>query len=206
MTSIDLPSDDVLRSLASQILARPEYAKFRPFDAAWWVELKSALLALQSWVEGLDPWLYATLLGGLVLLLALLVFHIVWSLRAALGTEARSNPGAANAHATALDGQARRLAEQGYFLDAAHQMHLACIDQLLRTGILELHRHDPNRTLRKRLRATSMSDDSKAVFLSLLERLERRWFRDHTADASDRELYDEWRNLHDRIGSAGHVR
>ncbi|HME69260.1 MAG TPA: hypothetical protein VKM54_05260 [Myxococcota bacterium] len=205
MSSIDFPSDDALRALASQILARPEYAKFRPFDVVWWVHLKSALLRLQSWVAGLDPWLYATILGGLVLLLALLIFHIVWSLRAALGTASNANHRTAKTQATALDAQARRLAEEGCFLDAAHQMHLACIDRLLREGVLELHRHDPNRTLRKRLKATSMSEDLKAVFVSLLERLERRWFRDHTADPSDRELYDEWRNLHERIESVGHV-
>lgn len=205
MTSIDLPSDDALRSLASQILARPEYAKFRPFDSEWWLHLKSALSRLQSWVAGLDPWLYAAILGGLVLVLALLVFHIVWSLRAAVGTAPGGERRPAKTEATALEAQARRLAEEGYFLDAAHQMHLACIDRLLRAGVLELHRHDPNRTLCKRLKATSMSEDLKAVFVSLLERLERRWFRDHSADASDRELYAEWRNLHERIESAGHV-
>jgi hypothetical protein len=205
MASTDFPSDDALRSLASQILARPEYAKFRPFDEAWWLHLESALLRLQSWVAGLDSWLYAIILGGLVLLLALLIFHIVWSLRAAFGTASTAHHRAANTQATALDVQARRLAEEGYFLDAAHQMHLACIDRLLREGVLELYRHDPNRTLRKRLRATSMSEDLKTAFISLLERLERRWFRDHAEDPSDRELYDEWRNLHERIESEGHV-
>ncbi|GEM_PF-3252550 len=205
MSSIDLPSDDALRSLASQILARPEYAKFRPFDEVWWLHLKSAVLRLQSWVANLDPWLYATILGGLVFLLALLIFHIVWSLRAALGAASNVPHRAANTHATALDVQARRLAEEGYFLDAAHQMHLACIDRLLREGVFELHRHDPNRTLRRRLKATSMREDLKTAFISLLERLERRWFRDHTEDPSDRELYDEWRDLHERIESAGPV-
>jgi len=205
MNSIDLPSDDALRSLAARILARPEYLKFRPFDEAWWLHLKSALLRLESWIADLDPLLYAIILGGLVLLLALLIFHIVWSLRAALGTASDVNHRAANMQGTALDVQAHRLAEEGYFLDAAHQMHLACIDRLLRDGVLELHRHDPNRTLRKRLRATSIREDLKITFISLLERLERRWFRDRTGVPSDRELYAEWRNLHERIGSAGHV-
>jgi len=84
-------------------------------------------------------------------------------------------------------------------------MHLACIDRLLREGVLQLHRHDPNRTLRRRLRATSLSEDLKSVFLLLLERLERRWFRDRTAEGSDRELYEGWRNLHDRLESLGSV-
>jgi hypothetical protein len=205
MTSIDLPSDDALRSLASQILARPEYARFRAIEEAWWLHLESALSRLQSWIANFDPWLYAIILGGLALLLALLIFHIVWSLRAALGTASDADPQAANTQATALDVQARRLAEEGYFLDAAHQMHLACIDRLLREGVLELYRYDPNRTLRKRLKATSMSEDLKTAFLSLLERLERRWFRDRSEDPSDRELYTEWRKLHERIESAGHL-
>jgi hypothetical protein len=199
----DLPSDDALRTLASQILARPEYAQFRPFDEKWWIHLESVLLRLQSWVAGLGPWEYALLLGGLVLLLALLVFHIVWSLRAALGTPSDADNRNMDRQPAGFDTQARRLAEEGYFLDAAHQMHLACIDRLLREGVLQLHRHDPNRTLRKRLTASSMSEDLKAVFLSLLERMERRWFRDHISDPSDRELYDEWRILHNRLGSPG---
>jgi len=194
-----------LRSLASEILARPEYAQFRPFDEKWWMHLASALLRLQNWVAGLGLFEYALLLGGLVLLLALLVFHIVWSLRIALATPSNAEHGGGDTQAAGFDTRARRLAEGGYFLDAAHQMHLACIDRLLREGVLQLHRHDPNRTLRKRLKAASLSEDLKAVFLSLLERMERRWFRDHMADASDRELYDEWRMLHDRLGSTGHT-
>jgi len=200
VTLSDLPSDDALRSLASEILARPEYTQFRPLDERWWRQVASALQRLQSWVAGLGTWEYALLLGGLVLVLALLVFHIVWSLRVALRTPSSSDHGGRHPQVAGFDTEARRLAQEGYFLDAAHQMHLACIDRLLREGVLQLHRHDPNRTLRKRLRASSIREDLKAVFLSLLERMETRWFRDHMADVSDRELYDEWRILHDQLG------
>ncbi len=205
MSPIHLPPDDALRSLASQILARPEYARFRPFDEAWLLHLKTSILRLTSWVESLGPWQYAALLSGLVLLLALLVLHIVWSLRAVLGTGSKTDTRPMERERAPLDVEARSLAEGGYFLDAAHQMHLACIDRLLREGILELHRHDPNRTLRKRIRATSMGEELKAAFLSGLERLERRWFRDHTVSTSDRELYDEWRSIYERIESAAQL-
>ncbi len=208
MTSINLPSDDALRSLASEILARPEYARLRPLR--WAVPmldaLGNALHSFRSWVDHLDRWQYLTLLGGLVLLLLVLVLHIVWSLRAASSGPPGEDRRTRKMETTALDEQAYRFAEQGYFLDAAHQMQLACIDTLLREGILELHRHDPNRTLRKRLVASAMSEELKATFVSLLERLERRWFRDQAADASDRDLYEAWRNLHQRIASAAQVR
>jgi hypothetical protein len=159
-----------------------------------------------SWVKHLGGLGYGALLGGLVLLLAVLVFHIVWSLRVASRATTGKDRHPGPTETTALDTEARRLAQQGFFLDAAHQMQLACIDRLLRGGILELHRHDPNRTLRRRLAATAMSGELKAAFVSLLERFERRWFRDQTGDASDRVLYEEWRSLHDRIASAAQVR
>jgi hypothetical protein len=201
MSWIALPSDDALRSLASQIVTRPEYARFRPVE--WDLE---ALRSLDRWLRNLGPWENGALLGGLMLVLALLLFHIVWSLNAISRTPVREAPPPKGAGATALDAQARRLAEQGHFLDAAHQMQLACIDRLLRDGILELHRHDPNRTLRRRLASTAMSEDLKARFVGLLGRLERRWFRDPRPDASDRNLYEEWRSLHERIAAAGNSR
>ncbi|HKE13060.1 MAG TPA: hypothetical protein VKE73_15955 [Myxococcota bacterium] len=204
MSWIELPSDDALRALASEILARPEYERLRPYR--WGSSLLDALFSLDSWVKHLGGLQYAALLGGLVLVLALLVFHIVWSLRAASRATTAEEGRPRQAEARALDAEAHRLAQQGHFLDAAHQMQLACIDRLLRGGLLELHRHDPNRTLRKRLVATALSEDLKATFVSLLERFERRWFRDQTTDASDRVLYEEWRSLHERIASAAQVR
>jgi hypothetical protein len=205
MSWTELPSDDALRSLASEILARAQYAKFRPFR--WAHPFLETLDSLHSWVEHLGALQYAALLGGLVLLLAVLVFHIVWSFRAASrATTKGENRRPKQAETTGLDAAADRLAAQGQYLDAAHQMQLACIDRLLREGILELHRHDPNRTLRRRLIATAMSEELKATFVSLLARFERRWFRDQRTDASDRDLYEEWRSLHERIASAAQVR
>ena len=42
-----------------------------------------------------------------------------------------------------------------------------------------------------------------ADFLSLLDRLERRWFRDGSADP---DLYESWRSLHARLSALPEVR
>jgi hypothetical protein len=94
------------------------------------------------------------------------------------------------------------LAREGRFLEAAHAMHLACLAVLLGAGALELRRHDPNRTLRRRIARAAIPEGARRDFLALLGRLERRWFRDRSPADDDRELFDAWRSLHARLAPA----
>lgn len=198
-----LPSDDALRELAGEILARPEYARFQPVDLERLEGLLGRIEAFLDRLAGLadtSPWLYALVVGGLLLLAAGLLLHVVVSLRAALGQEAPPRPARPGGpEPPRFAEEAARLAGERRFLEAAHQLQLGCIDVCLRRGVLELRRHEPNRTLRHRLRDSALPEAERREFEQLVGTLERQWFRDRR---DERSLYEAWRGLHARLAGA----
>jgi hypothetical protein len=197
--------DESVRSLAREILARDEYARFRPLGSEWLERLAHGLARGLEWLSGLwvtNPALYLLLLVGLVALAALLGAHVVWSVRRALAAAPPAAPARRPARAPDLAAEGEALAREGRFLEAAHAMHLACLAALLGAGALELRRHDPNRTLRRRISRAAIPEAARRDFLTLLGRLERRWFRDRSPADDDRELFDAWRRLHARLAPA----
>ena len=196
-------TDAQVRELAKQILSRPEYADWHAAATSRWQALLQLLGHwIQRWLAFTGdlainrPVLYWLLLGGLFLVIALLLAHVVWSLRAALG--ARPPEAGEREAGAALDfaDEAGRLAAAGRFLEAAHRLQLASIELLLQRHVLELARSEPNRTLRQRLRGASLPERERQELLDLLQRLEQQWFRDRR---DDRDLYDSWRTLHERL-------
>jgi len=214
-------SDERVRALAEELLARPRYAGYRGPKSAlqqlidrvadwlrgvrlpdWlgdlWESVGNALLGLLQGVFGDEPLalLVRFVLAGAVLAAA------VWMIASA-ARALREGPRASGAAAgpqppptRAWLEQADSLADQGRFLEAAHCTQLAALQLLLRAEWLSLDRSEPNRTLRRRLREAPLPEALRADFLGLLDRLESRWFRDR---AEDRELYGAWRGLHARL-------
>ncbi len=194
-------SDGQIRELAGEILGRWEYARW----LAEWSELTFLKRILEfldrwlSWMDGLwqtDPLLYWVILCGLFFVSIALILHIVWTLRIALRVQAPPASEAAPEPRPVFAQEAESLAREGRFTEAAHRLQLACISILLECGALELDRSDPNRTLRARLRVALLSDDQRNEILSLVDRLERLWFRDRT---EDRDLYADWQRFHGRL-------
>jgi hypothetical protein len=197
-----LVSDDRARALAREILARAPYARFRSLDAPWFQDLLHALDRLLAWTRHLAvaaPAVYWLLVGSLLLVALALLAHVVWAVRAALAAGAPRRESRPGAEGPSLDAEASHLAATGRFLDAAHALHLACLETLLRAHTIELRRHDPNRVLRRRLAAAALPEEARREFLELLDRLEVRWFRDRAANPTDRDLYRDWRRLHDHL-------
>ena len=139
---------------------------------------------------------------GLLAIAAALLAHVVWSVRRALSATPPPAPAPRAAEAPDLAAEGAALAREGRFLEAAHAMHLACLAVLLGTGALELRRHDPNRTLRRRLASAPIPEPLRRDFLALLGRLERRWFRDRSPAAEDPALFAAWQALHGRLAAA----
>jgi hypothetical protein len=201
--------DESVRSLAQEILARGEYARFRPLDAEWLERLAGALAKLFEWLAGLwstSPVLYALFMAALLALAVLLLAHVVWSVRRALSATTPPAPAARAAEAPDLAAEAAALAREGRFLEAAHAMHLASLAVLLGAGALELRRHDPNPTLRRRLARAPIPEPLRRDFLALLGPLERRWFRDRGPDPEDPALFAAWQALHGRLAAAARPR
>jgi len=195
-------SDERIRELAHEILSRREYARFRPLDTDPFRYLLDWLRAAFDWLSTLysvSPGLWYALFGSLVLVTLALLAHVVWSIRVALRAPALAPPRQEGAERPDFEREAERLAAEGRLLEAAHAMHLACVERLLRKRAVELRRHDPNRTLRRRVAAASLAPEQKRDFARLLDQLEERWFRDPTPQPRDRALFEDWRSLYARL-------
>ncbi len=221
-------SDERVRALADELLARSRYAAYRRPKSMLqeWVEALADRLRnvgdwLPDWVGDLWTWIKGALLHFLEGLLgdeplAILVRFLlagavlatsVWIVASVVRAlrEGPADDEAAGSVPAGVAGQgwlerAESLAGQGRFLEAAHCTQLSALELLLSGEWLTLERSDTNRTLRKRLREAPLPDAERSDFLALLDRLESRWFRDRV---EDRDLYGAWRGLHARLEGAG---
>jgi len=192
-------SDESVRQLAAEILARQQFARWRGQD--WVRAILEWLARYLAWMDELwtvSPLLYWLILFGLTTLTVLLLTHIVWSIRVALAQPEVTAAKRQAPPAPRFAEQAEALALEGRFTEAAHRLLLASIQLLVQHGAIELERHDPNRALRRRLAKSSLPGEQRTEFLRLLDALERRWFRDRL---SDPDLYRAWKALHARLVS-----
>lgn len=219
----ELLSAEQARALAQEILARSEYAVYRrprtPLQelvdslAAW---LRQVADWTPQWV--IDLWkgfweavgdLFGMAFGNdaLVVLLRLAVAIAVLGALGLLAhrvlrelrkkrLEPEGESGLVAADAPRFIADAEAAASNGHFLDAAHSTQLATLQLLLSKQWLELERSDPNRTLRRRVAEAPLPESLRDRFLTLLDRLEGRWFRDRV---EDRDLYTDWRSLHAHV-------
>jgi hypothetical protein len=194
--------DQAVRERAAEILARPQYARFRTLQAEWLGKLLELFNEWLAWITQLHaraPGLYFTLLLGMLALCALLITHLVWSLRAAMRMPA---PAAAARGAGERDfaAEARSLAERGEFLEASHRLLLASLAHAARNRLVELKPDDGNRALCRKLEGAAIDPAMRARWIELIARTDALWFG---ARAQDAELYAAWRNVYGALtGSA----
>jgi hypothetical protein len=195
-----LASDEQARRVLGHILERSEYAGRRIDDEAWLAfgeRIRAWLDGFQGWMVDLSataPFLYWTILVGLLLVALALIAHIVFSVRVALRASRPEEPEPfAAPRERDLVAEAAALAETGRYLDAARTMQLACLELLLRSGAIRLARGEANRRLRHELAAAPIPEAQRRSLGELLARLERQVFRDRE---EDRGLYEGWRTLH----------
>lgn len=199
-------SDEKVRQLAEQILAREDFARWRAVEEDWLRAVLEWLARYLAWMDELwnaSPALYWLIVCGLMALSLLLLTHVVWSIRVALTQPAARKSERPEHAAPRFAEQAAELAHEGRFLEAAHRLLLASIQLLVQRGAIELERHHANRTLRRRVAKSPLPDEQRAEFLRLLDALERRWFRDQVPDP---DLYREWDKLHARLAALPVVR
>ncbi len=199
---VDAISDERAREVALDVASRARYARYAVTDDSVMMRILAQLGDLLDWMDALrdrSPGLWLLFMLGLLALCAVLLAHVVWTIRSALNASAPVADAAPAGERKSLAREAEALAASGRHLDAAHALHLACIERLVERGVLELRRHDPNATLRERLSAGRLAPGERGEFLQLLDWLEARWFRDRAPDARDVELFSAWRTLHARL-------
>jgi hypothetical protein len=192
------PSDERIREVAQEVLARWEYRRWLADDtAAGWV-----LRQIVEWYQWMiqlsltNPWLFWLLMATMGLVAVALLAHVTWSVRRALAypgsTPARAEPVAT----PSLHDEAARRAAAGDHLGAARLLQLAVLQRLVHGGVIELAQADANHTLRQRLREAPLPEALRLECLRLIDQLERAWFRDRIDDP---RLYTAWHGLHERL-------
>ncbi len=197
-----LITDEEAREAAREILSADAYTRWSS-DYEAWLDLFDrlgeltpdfvfeALAALQAVLEKIGEWLQAffdalgiqgsvaPLLGWLAagaILFVLIALIAQWRLRrAAMQTASISAAGETDLHTEAVR-EAQGDARNGLFLEAAHRVQLASLAFLIEAGWVELARSDANPTLRQRVEASALPEPERVQLISLVDRLERRWF------------------------------
>ncbi len=225
MPDAPLLPDEQARELAREILSRPEYAAHRrprtrlqelidgvaewirglgDYVPQWmidlWESFWTTMREMLGYAFGDDALIVIIRLAVALLVLGaftLVALRVIRDLR-----ERRAEPEEGGALSSDSEPEwiadAEVFAGEGRFVEAAHCTQLASLGLLLRKQWLELERSEPNRTLRRRLAEARLPDALRDRFVSLLDRLEGRWFRDRV---EDRDLYTDWRALHAEIAA-----
>jgi hypothetical protein len=213
-----LVTDEQARAAAREILAQPEYADEGQSLEAWIALLERLLELTPDWLLDSVVWLFDALaavlraisralaLFGLlgepseivgwigVVLLVSLAIVMAWRWRSAREGSWRRRVETyerARTHADAAR-EARVLAGEGRFLEAAHRLQLGALSLLVEFDWLELARSDPNPTLRRRIARSALPERERRQLVELVDRLESLWF---DARREDPSLYGAWRSL-----------
>ncbi len=196
------PADEEVRALAGEILQRPEFARWRSFEADAFMALERWISEYMSWINELQlqsPLLFWLFLIGLLGFALALIGHIVWSVRTALAAPAPAVAARAVQAQSDWAAEAERCSAQGRFLEGAHHLLLGSIEVLVRRGFIDIGRADANPVLRDQVRGSKLPLDLRAEFLRLLDTFEERWFRDRREDG---DLFRDLRDFHSHLVSS----
>ena len=157
------------------------------------------ILGFLDFLEALrisSPLIYWGILAGLLLVSAVLLAHVAWTVRIALRMPRAEARGPQSPSGPGFLEQAESLARQDRFLEAARRVELAALELLLRRRVIELSRSDPGRALREQVRCSGLPEAERSSLVALQRRLEAGLFRENKAD---RSLYRAWRDLYRRL-------
>ena len=92
--------------------------------------------------------------------------------------------------------EARQLAEEGRYLEAAHQLFLASLQRVVQARMIELQPNHTNRVIRTALESSSIPSALRVELVELVRTTDRAWFRNR---ADDPELYARWAEAYGQL-------
>ena len=198
-------SDDAVRQLAGNILARPEYAGAVGLNAKaesslvrWLEKLLKPILSIEV-LRDTSPLLFWIIVLAIALVCGALIAHVAWTISTALRAPEPAAPSRDfGGNPPDLAREAESLAQSGRYLDAAHRMMLACFRTLAERSVIELRPDRSNRWIRAALRGSTLAENLATEIDALVERTERRWFGDRQ---NDPEIYARWRSAFEQLSS-----
>jgi len=196
--------DEQVRALAAEILARDEYARFRPSPVgSAWTRLIETLRDFLRDLPGLldaSPVLYWSLLFGLLAIAGLLIAHIAWTVQRSLQVQPPPEAHVALSKTRDFSAEARALAAQGAYLEASHRMLLASLAHSARQQLLSLEPQDSNRRVCRKLAEARLPSGLRRRLRELIERTDAAWFG-HRRD--DPALFAAWQAVYVELSELG---
>jgi hypothetical protein len=194
------PDGETVRRQLERVLSRPE---FRPGgDFSW---LTRWLEEWFSWLGSLSsgaPALFWLLLVGCLLLLALIIFHLGWTIRRMLVVAPREGADAEGAAerarlSQAYRQQARESAARGDFTEAIRFLFLSLVYRFDEEGRALFQRAYTNREYLGLFDDRPLVNQDLCVFVDVLD---ANWYGQRP---TDRQRYEECLALYDRLLQRG---
>ena len=204
MTLLVEPTDADVLEHAAEIVARREFAQYNPdgfisvFDGLvrsleWFVDLIESLRALQQ----TSPGLYLLIMLGLLVVSLGLIAHIVWAVSSAMKTPpAPELEAGSEAKRVDFAAEARALAANGRYLEAAHRLLLASLARMAQARVIELEPDHTNEIVSSRIRASSLPLELRDELVGLIGRTERAWFGTRRSEPA---LYEDWASTFEKL-------
>ncbi|HYB90978.1 MAG TPA: hypothetical protein VEC38_08030 [Candidatus Binataceae bacterium] len=196
-------SDDRIRVLAREILARPEFAAAHPSAVESW--LVSLIDRLLDWISGFGslrisaPVLFWVIFGALVVIFVFMVAQIVWSISAAMRAPEPRADYDSSGPAGDPAAEAAQQAAAGNFLEAAHCLMIASFRTLAERSVIDLRPDRSNLWIRRALRDSKLNGELVRELDRLIARTERYWFGDRE---NSPVIYSQWRSVFDQLSRA----
>jgi hypothetical protein len=192
------PGGDTVREHLERVLSRPEFRK-GGMNLSW---LWDSLRHFFEWLGSLSvtaPVLFWLLLVGCVLLLALIVFHIGWTVRRMLavdpaGARGRGDAAAQRARLSlAYREEARERAARGDFTEAIRFLFLSLVYRFDEEGRVLFRQASTNREYLALFADRPQVGQDLRVFVDVLD---ANWYGQRP---TDRRHYEECLALYDRL-------
>ncbi len=199
MATVPEPTTEEIRAKLEDIFARPEFSPNA--GNIWLTKLLELLAEFFAWLGGLHedaPLLFWLLLIGALALLAVLLAHILWTVRRVLFANARL-PGEDKARAqrrqlslTFLE-EANRRAELADFTEAIRFLFLALVYWFDETGRVSFQRACTNREYLRLFEDNPELQGHLQVFVDILD---DHWYGQRPTDLRQ---YQDCRALYEKI-------
>jgi hypothetical protein len=193
-------SDDRIRVLAREILARPEFAGAHPSALqAWLIRVIDRIL---DWIAGFGhlrvsaPGLFWPIFATLVLIWIFMIAQIVWAISAAMRAPEPQSDAGFSGPVRDPAAEAERQAATGNFLEAAHYLMIASFRTLAERAVIDLRPDRSNRWIRRALRSSKLNEQLVKELDSLVARTERHWFGDRE---NRPDIYTEWKSAFEQV-------
>ncbi len=193
--------DSMIRAMASEILARREFAAIHEPNS-WFDQV---LLRLLKWLGKFgtlrihSPALYWCVVAACSLLVLTLVTRTIVSIARVMNAPPRPEGFVSSSDVRDLAAESEALAAAGDHLGGAHLLMIASFHTHAARSMIELRPDRSNRWIRAALLKSSLDEKLTIEIAGLVERTEWRWFGDRRNDPA---IYAQWRSAFDKLSIA----